>query len=158
MQITLFNLLFKIKIILEIYTDGACLNNGKPNAKAGWGFVVLEHGNKIKECSGLVKGHQTSNTGELTAISEAIYYACEKCYQSILIYSDSRYCIDSLTVWDIEKRRKGKRKANYELIKNIKEIMDSIDVSFEWVKGHSDNCYNDMADKLANDKLHLKYN
>ena len=139
--------------MIKIYTDGACTNNGKDNATASWAFVVVENHEKILENSGLVKGKQSNNTGELTAIYEAIYYAIENNYEHVLIYSDSRYCIDSLTIWNIEKKKKGKQKANYFLIKDILGLMEDINVSFEWVKGHNNNWYNDIADNLANNLL-----
>ena len=138
-----------LKIMLEIYTDGSCSNNGSENAKASYAFIVLQNKRKVYEENGLVEGRQSNNTGELTAIKKAIQHAIDKDHESVLIYSDSRYCIDSLTIWDIEKTTKGKTKANYELIKSIMFLMECIDVSFEWVKGHNDNYFNDMADQLA---------
>ena len=138
---------------MEIYTDGACRGNGTENAKASWGFVVIENGTDVYSDCGFVKGKQTNNTGELMAIYEAIYYAIEKEENSVLIYSDSRYCIDSLTIWNIEKKRKGEHKANYYLIKDILALMEDLDVSFEWVKGHDNNYFNDIADNLANNLL-----
>src|SRR5438874_2570102 len=42
---------------VEIWTDGACSNNGRENAKASWAFVAGKH-----EESGLVIGKQTNNT------------------------------------------------------------------------------------------------
>jgi len=135
--------------MLEIYTDGACTGNGTDWATASWGYVVVENDIIISEDNGFVRGKQSNNTGELTAIAEAILYAIKNDYDEVLIYSDSRYSIDSLTVWNIEKRRKGQKKANYDLIKDILGLMGQIDVSFEWVKGHSENYLNDYADRLS---------
>lgn len=141
--------------MIQIYTDGACSNNGKPYAKASWAYVVVIDGEKessnFGHAYGLVEGKQTNNTGELTAIKEALLYLKGK-GQGGTIFSDSRYAIDSLTVWDIEKKKKGKRKENYELIKSIIDLIQSLDfeVKFEWVRGHAGNEWNDMADFLCN--------
>ena len=54
---------------IVIYTDGACINNGKPNAKAGWGIYISEYSDK--NAYGIVEGKQSNNTGELTAIIKA---------------------------------------------------------------------------------------
>lgn len=152
MRVILFTITY-LEFMLEIYTDGACRGNGSDAAKASWGYVVLENHEKIHEDCGLVKGKQTNNTGELMAIYEAIYYALENNEESVTIYSDSRYCIDSLSIWNIEKKRKGEYKANYHLIKDILALMEDIDVSFEWVKGHDNNYFNEVADNLANSLL-----
>uniref|UniRef100_A0A6H1ZZ87 ribonuclease H n=1 Tax=viral metagenome TaxID=1070528 RepID=A0A6H1ZZ87_9ZZZZ len=139
--------------MLEIFTDGACLNNGKPEAKASWGFVVLTKRGRDYMNNGLVEGKQSNNTGELTAILKALSFAIGSGEEDVLIYSDSRYCIDSLTIWDIEKRVKGKQKKNYNLIKKILELTEEINVSFQWVRGHNENYYNELADSLANEAL-----
>lgn len=138
--------------MLEIFTDGACNYNGQPRAKASWGFVAVYMEDDFIS-SGRVEGKQSNNTGELTAIKKAIEYAISKGEESVFIYSDSRYCIDSLTIWNIEKKKKGKKKANYDLIKSILALREQIDVDFEWVRGHNEDYYNEMADSLANQVL-----
>jgi len=141
--------------MLEIYTDGACSRNGTPEAKASWGYVVVDNGVDTVTGCGRVEGKQSNNTGELQAIAEAVSYAIKENHESLLIYSDSRYCIDSLTIWNIEKRKKGKKKANYDQIKGILTLMEEIDVSFEWVRGHDGNYFNEIADQLANNLVAL---
>ena len=52
---------------MKIYTDGACTNNGRKNAKAGYGIYFGE--NDPRNTSGLIEGiKQTNNVAELTAI------------------------------------------------------------------------------------------
>ena len=60
------------------------------------------------------------------------------------VYTDSQYSIGVLTneTWNPKK--------NKELIKEIKDLINTFSgVSFEWVKGHSNNIGNEAADKLA---------
>ena len=49
-----------------VYTDGACSNNGSENAKAGFGIFSDDPRNLSKK----VKGKQTNNVAELSAIIE----------------------------------------------------------------------------------------
>ena len=53
---------------INVYTDGACSNNGKPGAKAGIGvyFGVEDERNVSRKIS----GKQTNNRAELLAIME----------------------------------------------------------------------------------------
>lgn len=138
--------------MLKIYTDGACTGNGYNGAKAAWSFVVLE-GDKVKHTeAGRVEGNQTNNVGELTGIKKALEYSIAHDDEGAIIYTDSEYSIHSITLWDIEKKVKGKQKKNYELIKEIKDLYFNSGLEFKlnWVRGHSEDYYNDMADRLAN--------
>jgi len=139
--------------MLRIYTDGACSNNGKPNAKASWAFVVIEKKSGIERenfhLSGRVQGKQTNNTGELIAIIEAMKFAINQ-FQDAIIYSDSRYAIDSISKWNINKTLKGEPKKNIELIKEAQDLyFGSRDFEILWVKGHDGNPFNDRADEEA---------
>ena len=53
-----------------VYTDGACIHNGKPKAKAGMG--VFFGYNDPRNISKKVEGKQTNNTAELGAVFEAL--------------------------------------------------------------------------------------
>ena len=56
--------------IVNVYTDGACSNNGKKDAKAGIGVFFKE--NDPKNVSDRISGKQTNNTAELKAIIKAV--------------------------------------------------------------------------------------
>ena len=51
-----------------VFTDGACSNNGKPTAKAGIGVYFKE--NDKRNVSKRIKGKQSNNTAELSAVIE----------------------------------------------------------------------------------------
>ena len=55
---------------IVVYTDGACVNNGKPDARAGYG-VYFGEGDK-RNVSESYKGPQTNNVAELLAIIRAL--------------------------------------------------------------------------------------
>lgn len=127
---------------ITIYTDGSCDNLRHPNY-GGWAYVIIEDDVIIEEESGCGT-HTTNNRMELTAIIHSLLNL--PYFTSVTIYTDSQYCIGVLT-------RKYKAQANLDLIEQFFDMVDekSLDVSFEWVKGHSGNEWNERADKMAND-------
>ncbi|KAL8347607.1 hypothetical protein RB601_003005 [Gaeumannomyces tritici] len=92
-----------------IHTDGACLNNGRANPRAGWGFWhgETEVGRRIE--SGRLEtkgpfgddGAQTSNRAELRAVIAALrfrYWPGEG-FQTFVIATDSEYVVEGCTNW-----------------------------------------------------------
>ena len=60
----------------------------------------------------------------------------------VLISSDSTYVVNTMT--------KGwKRKANHDLWEQLDALVKNRDVSWQWVKGHSGDRGNELADSLA---------
>jgi ribonuclease HI len=76
--------------MIEIYTDGASSGNPGPG---GYG-VILRSGNHYKELS---EGYRktTNNRMELLAVISGIE-SIKKTGQEIMVYSDSKYIIDSV--------------------------------------------------------------
>ena len=75
--------------------------------------------------------------------------------KEIKIYTDSIYLKEGITVW-IEKWEKNNWKTsdkknvkNIDLWKKLKELTKPIRVEWCWIKGHSGDPMNDLADKLA---------
>lgn len=132
--------------MVHIYTDGGCSNNGQESAKAAWGWLCKETGDKE---SGRVEGKQSNNTGELTAIIKALDWATRTGHLSVTIFSDSQYAIKCIVgVW--------RRKKNVELFEQIDALaMPLHRIHFEWVRGH-DGCYeNEVVDSLCRKELGL---
>ena len=75
--------------MINVFTDGACSNNGKQNAKAGIGVFFEE--NDPRNVSRRVDGKQTNNTAELTAIVVVFDILRKDIEQgkNIIIHSDS---------------------------------------------------------------------
>ena len=127
---------------VEIWTDGACVSNGKPNARAAWAFVSGE-----TEKSGLVKGpKQTNNVAEGLAIFYAIEWAAENNHKKIKIYTDSQ-----ISIYNVKKSA-HLVKVNREIFQSIEDLIvqHGLQVSYEKVLGHSDDVNNSRADMLAN--------
>lgn len=59
----------------HIYSDGACIKNGLPDAVASWSYVVTNDENTVIQAStGRVEGVQNNNRAELTAYIKALQY------------------------------------------------------------------------------------
>lgn len=126
---------------VEIWTDGACVRNGRENAKAAWAFVSGDY-----EKSGPVFGKQTNNRAEAQAILEALKWASEKGYKKIKIYADTL-----ITLYSLNKPL-NKIKANQDIFDKIFQLTDKniLEIIYEKVPGHSGVKENERVDKLAN--------
>ena len=74
-----------------VYVDGACLDNGKPWARGGYG-VWFGNNNDLNS-SGTFSGRQTNQEAELQAAIEAISIAIREGFDSLRIHTDSMYVI-----------------------------------------------------------------
>jgi len=142
---------------IRVYTDGSCVPNP---GNGGWGFVSLGAIQLIQYGGALTS---TNNRMEFTAVLkflQAISHEGKK-YQ-VTIVSDSKYVVNSMSKWVREWKRHNWRVGinkgikNLDLIKQIYQLTQEHDVTFKWVKAHSGNRYNELADSLANQGA--KYN
>ncbi len=138
----------KTSEIIIIYTDGAC--SGNPG-KGGWGAVLLYKDHK-KEISGANKD-TTNNRMELTAVIESLKNVKKSI--PLKIYTDSKYVMDGITKWINSWKKNGWRTADKKPVKNS-DLWQELDIecqkhqiSWHWVKGHSGDKYNEIADELA---------
>jgi len=140
---------------IKIYTDGACVGNPGPG---GWAAIVLLE-NEKKELFGGEK-LTTNNRMELTAAIKALEYCAKQegkqlSLKHVRIFTDSTYVKEGITIWinNWEKnnwKTAGKKNVkNVDLWKKLKELVQSNRVEWNWVKGHSEDPMNDLADKLA---------
>ena len=152
---------------IKIFTDGACSNNGKNNAKAGIGVYYGE--NDIRNVSERIDGCQTNNMAELRAIIK-VFDDYEYGNKKVTIYSDSKIAIGWCTTcgekyeksnWDCKKLNQ----MGIDKIKYIKEGYNIIKkypgIKLEHVKAHTTNndiisIGNRMADKLATESLKIE--
>ena len=130
---------------ITIYTDGSA--RGNPG-RGGYGVVMIS-GSYRKEIS---EGFRltTNNRMELLAVIIALEKV-KKPKSDITIYSDSRYVVDSVTkkwVFNWEKIN-FKKKKNPDLWIRFLKVYKRHNVSFIWIKGHSNNVENERCDTLA---------
>lgn len=136
-----------------IYTDGACSGNPGPG---GWG-AILFYGANRKEMSGGEK-HTTNNRMELLAAIESLGVLKEPC--RVKLYSDSAYLVNCfqqnwIRGWQRNgwKTSKGQPVENQDLWKQLLKLMETHNVEYIKVKGHSDNEFNNHCDFLAREAI-----
>ena len=134
---------------VTIYTDGACSGNPGPG---GWGAILMLGENR-KEISGGSE-NTTNNIMELTAVIEALKILKRSC--KVNVYSDSAYVVNAfLQKWIYGWMKKGWKTAGGDPVKN-KELWQELysltkthDVTFNKVKGHAFNEFNNRCDEMA---------
>ena len=138
-----------------VYTDGSG-SRGKcsKTTPAGWGWCYQEEDQWIEAFGPVVtdpdnlhfRGAQvgSNNTGELTAILEALIMAIDHNWRDVTIRTDSQWSINVIT-------RKWKARSHKTLVNYIKSIIRSasIKVRLSWIKAHAGHEGNERADKLA---------
>ena len=134
---------------IKIYTDGAC--RGNPG-RGGWGVFII-NGQESKKIFG-GKIETTNNEMELTAAIKGL--ESFNLPTDLDLYTDSKYVMDGINDWIHNWKRNGWKTANKKPVKrsNLWMELDKLnsfhDVKWYWVKGHSGDIGNDMADELAN--------
>ncbi len=131
---------------IAIYTDGAASGNPGPG---GYGAVLISAKGHYKELS---EGYRntTNNRMELLSVIVALE-AIKKPCDAVTVFSDSKYVVDSVEKgWVYNWVKKGfKGKKNADLWRRFLSVSKEHTVSFEWVKGHAGNKYNEICDQLA---------
>ncbi len=96
----------------------------------------------------------TNNRMELTAAIEGLNAL--KSQQNVVLHTDSKYVMDGVNQWMPNWKRRGWRTAAKKPVKNqdlwmaLDEAVQRHAIHWVWVKGHSGNPGNEMADALAN--------
>ena len=134
---------------ITIYTDGACKGNPGPG---GWGAWLSQGGHERELWGG--EPLTTNNRMELTAVIEAL--AALKRHSDVVLYTDSQYVRQGITVWIHNWKKSGWKTADRKPVKNI-DLWQRLDalaathqVQWRWVKGHAGDPGNERADALAN--------
>jgi ribonuclease HI len=134
---------------VTIYTDGACDPNPGPG---GWGAVLFYYksGELIERALSGGDPDTTNNRMELTAAIEALH-ALKRPYR-VHLRTDSEYLRMGITEWMprwlATDWRKGKIK-NQDLWQELNALVGEHEVTWEWVKGHAGDVYNERVDLLA---------
>ncbi len=134
---------------VTIYTDGACRGNPGPG---GWG-VVLQYDGHEKHLFGGEES-TTNNRMELTAAIQALNALKVAC--QVELYTDSKYVMQGIEEWLAKWKLNQWKTAAKKDVKN-KDLWQQLDIAaqrhkinWSWVKGHSGDPGNEMADALAN--------
>lgn len=137
----------------EIYTDGACSVSLMLGGYAA--IVQNENNERIIVAGSKVKA--TNNEMEILAVIAGINSIIGlKPTDKVVIYSDSAYVINCIKCkWYEKWIRNGWQTSENKVVKNKKlwlrliGLLNSAEISFVKVKGHSGVEFNEMVDKLA---------
>ncbi len=137
---------------IQIYCDGACLNNPGPG---GWAALLVSTLNN-KHYEKTVKGRAketTNNRMELSAIIHAL--KALKQPSNVSVYPDSQYVKKGMETWIHQWKKNNFKSASGKPIKNV-DLWTELDVAtqphhiqWHWVKGHSGHPENERVDELA---------
>ena len=136
-----------------IYTDGACLGNPGPG---GWGAVIFDENKSQNNISGKLND-TTNNRMELMAPIMALKKI--KPDSDVVIFTDSKYVKNGITEWIKKWELNGWKSANKKPVKNkdlwiqLNNLCQKNKIVWKWVKGHSTNKYNNLADELASQAI-----
>lgn len=124
---------------ISIYTDGSSLGNPGPGA---YGVVIID-GKKETELQGTAL-KTTNNRMEMQGIIAALQWIKQQHleYRHINLYSDSALLINTLN-------QSWKRRKNIDLWKQLDDARSGLNVTFQWLKGHAGQKYNERCDQIA---------
>lgn len=133
-----------MKII--VFTDGSALGNPGPG---GYGAILETADKKYKK--ELHQGYRKTTNNRMELLAVIVALETLKNTSEVLIWSDSKYVVDSVEkgwVYGWEKK-KFKNRVNSDLWIRFLLIYRKHDVSFKWIKGHAGHPGNERADQLA---------
>ncbi len=139
--------------VVLAYTDGSAIKQIKDKNKYhGGAGVILIYKGKEKRISVPIEDG-TNNISEITAAILALEALKKPC--DVKLITDSQYVINGATKWCTGWVRRGWKTAagqpvkNAELFKRLLSLCSIHNVTWEWVKGHNGDVYNEIADELA---------
>ena len=141
----------------EIYTDGACLNNGSPDAVGGMGIYCRELG--IEDAvPWTLESKATNQRCEMMAVALALAKTV-RIEAHITILSDSNYVVRGMNEWISHWKSTNWNNSKGKPVKNrfLWELLDSLvesrkdRVTFSHVPAHVGIEGNEHADRLANE-------
>lgn len=157
---------------LIVFTDGACINNGKKNAKGSYSSIWPYHmelnnawilsntiypsTNNRAEFMGLIKSYEIADILD------------SKRSKELHVYTDSKFIINCATLWlpkwklNNFKKADGSSVLNQDLLVIIDNYLQKRKTKFLHVKAHTNKTdwfskHNDIADKLAGSLLKSNY-
>lgn len=144
--------------MIEIFTDGSCRNNQGANNTGGWGLSVFIDG-KLSFIDGKQSCNTTNNREEFKAIIAAVNLAQDTFKgEKVTIYSDSAYCLNTITNWMYSWYKKGWKKADKKEPENLDQVQKLYDkllfesnITFVKVPGHAGLMGNEISDAIATD-------
>ncbi len=137
---------------IDLYTDGACLNNPGPG---GWAALWVQEDEPIAETLTGSDPDTTNNRMELMAVIHGLTEPPEV-RGKIRIFTDSKYVMNAFEEkWLVNWKKRGWKTAAKKPVKNkdlwlkLDALVAKTTVEWNWVKGHSGNKFNEWVDSEA---------
>ena len=136
--------------MFDIYTDGGCSGNPGPG---GWAFIC-----GAEKRSGAEK-ETTNNRMELTAVIQALVWAASAHPPPLRVFTDSQYVKQGITEWIHTGQKNGwktkdkKPVKNQDLWRELDALAGSLDLRWEWVRGHAGNPWNERCDRMTGEAI-----
>lgn len=144
---------------ITVYTDGGCSGNPGPG---GWACVIIADKTPLQLSGG--EKLTTNNRMELTAAIAALSHIKKTPSLRdipVELNIDSQYVKNGITKWIFSWKNKGwitadkKPVKNKELWMQLDELNMSMNVEWNWVKGHAGIEYNELCDSLCQKEIAL---
>ncbi|WP_246163821.1 ribonuclease H family protein [Weissella coleopterorum] len=151
-----------------LFTDGGSRNTGnvagghvKATDKAAWALAIYRGNNLTEPLFQAAEAFfgRTNNEMEILAVIHSLEQA-QKVTAPVVIVSDSKYVLDSVTNWMHNWKAAGWKKstgtiANLELWQKVDQLLQPIAerLEFIWVKGHATSAGNVLVDRLLNEAM-----
>ncbi|CAH6720486.1 hypothetical protein CLIB1444_04S01134 [[Candida] jaroonii] len=146
---------------IDIYTDGAVRNYGKPNQTSGYGINIEGH----SEIS-IIGDNMNITMMEMKAVKHSlriVEFLYKDGYRGhVTIRTDSKFVMDAITKLSIKWQRRHwiNHQGNkiiykeiimecFEILSRISQLTDLESIKWEHVKAHSGDVGNELADQLA---------
>jgi ribonuclease HI len=151
-----------------VHTDGGSRNTGnvkgghvKASDKAAWAYLIEVDGERYVGSAGVYGA--TNNMMEILGVLEALreLYRMKLTQEKILLISDSKYVLDSITKgWLAGWAKNGWRNSTKKEVKN-RDLWEAMykalpyfpNLRFEWTKGHAESYGNNFVDDLLNQTM-----
>lgn len=135
---------------VTIFSDGGSINNPGPG---GYGIVIISDGQEEEFSGGFRR--TTNNRMELMGVIVALKNLPQG-DKPITVYTDSSYVVNGIIKgWAKSWRKRGWIKSdrtpaiNPDLWAELLDLLEGLNITFRWVKGHAGNVHNEKCDKLA---------
>ena len=135
---------------VTIYTDGGARYNPGPG---GYGIVQICDGERKERSGGF--NPTTNNRMELMGCIVALR-ELEHRDRPVTLLTDSRYVVNGIVNgWARNWRKKGwiksdhKPALNPDLWAELLALVENLNITFKWLKGHAGNPMNERCDELA---------
>lgn len=142
---------------VQVFTDGACLNNPGPG---GWAALLVAYRDGTRHEKMLVGGEPgtTNNRMEMSAVLNGLRAMKRPC--AIEVVTDSQYVIKGMTEWIHGWKKRGWKNAKKKPVEN-RDLWEALEaaaathsIKWTWVKGHAGHPENERVDQAASDYAH----